>query len=183
VRSVATPGIWLYNLGRLVGYPLVGAAAAVVGGSLGASLAWWSRSLTLAVAAALAVAAVAVFLGEQRVARFLRVPEAARRPLFLATKRVGRGSPNGQLFALGLATALLPCATLSPVILLAASTGNASAGALTLVAFALGTLPAMTAVPLVPTLMVARLPAPALKAAAAAMLLIGSAAALMRLAH
>jgi uncharacterized protein len=63
-------------------------------------------------------------------------------------------SPLGQMLArvlprrglaLGLATGILPCGFLAGAWALAASTGNALSGALTMVAFSLATLPALAA--------------------------------------
>jgi sulfite exporter TauE/SafE len=180
-RSAKSPGLWLYNAGRLISYPLVGAVAATVGGSIGAALAALGTYVAVTVATLLAAAGIAVFLRHRSFAKTLRLSALIEQPLFKSLRRLGSWSPSAQLLALGGATALLPCATLSPVILLAASSGNASTGAMLLFAFALGTTPAMVAAPLLPTLLVARLPPRWLHVAAAMLLLVGSAATVLRL--
>ena len=60
---------------------------------------------------------------------------------------------SSQSFGLGLITVLLPCMTLHPLLLAATATRSPLHGALTLLAFALGTLPAMVSATYMPGLL------------------------------
>lgn len=123
-----------YQLGRFVSYSVLGLIVGAVGGAAAVSLpkAWGSALLSWSLALGLGLAAY----------RLWRRPRAAL--VQLTTKpadpshtheggfvaRLGRHP-----FAVGLATALLPCGALASAALIAASTGNAFDGALSMLAF------------------------------------------------
>jgi hypothetical protein len=128
-----------YQLGRLTTYATLGAVAGGLGGQLAAVTGVrWLAASALVLAAALfllqaaggwargggASSALGAWLGRQ-VAPLLRDP---------------RGSRG---YALGLALGLLPCGLLYGALAAAAASGGAVAGAGSMAAFAVGTMPAL----------------------------------------
>jgi sulfite exporter TauE/SafE len=143
-RSLVLPGLQ-FNAGRLVGYAVLGALA---GGILGAagdimglqSVGKWLRGLT-----ALMVLLIGLrFLLDWRGLDLIERSGAGlwRRILPLAVRISQRHDWIGRL-GLGLCWGFLPCGLVYTVLMTAASTGSSLAGATTMFAFGLGTLPAM----------------------------------------
>jgi hypothetical protein len=143
-RSLILPGLQ-FNAGRLLGYALLGALA---GGILGAagdimtlkSIGRWLRGLT-----ALMVLLIGLrFLLDWRGLDLIERSGAGlwRRILPLAVRISQRHDWIGRL-GLGLCWGFLPCGLVYTVLMTAASTGSSLAGATTMFAFGLGTLPAM----------------------------------------
>jgi hypothetical protein len=143
-RSLILPGLQ-FNAGRLLGYALLGALA---GGILGAagdimtlkSIGTWLRGLT-----ALMVLLIGLrFLLDWRGLDLIERGGAGlwRRILPLAVRISQRHDWIGRL-GLGLCWGFLPCGLVYTVLMTAASTGSSLAGATTMFAFGLGTLPAM----------------------------------------
>lgn len=126
-------GVATYSAGRALTYAVLGSAA----GLLGAALAQL-RLVGLVVAVAIVVAVSLQLAGVLPEPRF-----AAKwaTPVVRAAQR-GRGAPR---FALGAATALLPCGLVYAGLGVAVSSGTPLAGAAVMVAFALGTSPALVA--------------------------------------
>lgn len=142
-----SPGLWLYNSGRLLSYTMMGALAGLVGqsffsisGSVGSVV---SRFLALALVlwgASLWIPALAANGNQWGVLlqdRFLRLLPAA-------------GAGKGD-FSLGLLTVFLPCMTLGPALLTSITMASALQGSLLMLAFFLGTLPAMVVGPALQT--------------------------------
>ena len=138
-----------YHLGRLTTYAALGALAAVAGSGL-AHLPWLSRlsGVLLAVAALL-------FIG-QALRRFLPalpgwLPDVAQAPaawVRLISRGAGwfdRTTPGGGLL-LGLVLGFLPCGFLYAALAAAAASGGPARGALAMLAFGAGTIPALVAV-------------------------------------
>jgi sulfite exporter TauE/SafE len=143
-RSIALPALQ-FNLGRLLGYALLGALA---GGILGAAgeimalkpLGRWLRALT-----ALMVLLIGLrFLFGWRGLDLIEKGGAGlwRRIMPLAVRISQRHDWIGRL-GLGVCWGFLPCGLVYTVLITAASTGHAAAGAITMIAFGMGTLPAM----------------------------------------
>ena len=143
-RSLARPALQ-FNFGRLLGYAALGALA---GGILGAAgeimalkpLGKWLRGLT-----ALMVLLIGLrFLLDWRGLDVIERGGAGlwRRVLPVAVRISQRHDWLGRL-GLGICWGFLPCGLVYTVLMTAASTGSAIAGALTMFAFGLGTLPAM----------------------------------------
>ena len=143
-RSIALPALQ-FNLGRLLGYALLGALA---GGILGAAgeimalkpLGKWLRALT-----ALMVLLIGLrFLFGWRGLDLIEKGGAGlwRRIMPLAVRISQRHDWIGRL-GLGVCWGFLPCGLVYTVLITAASTGHAAAGAVTMIAFGMGTLPAM----------------------------------------
>jgi len=125
-------GTWLFHLGRLTGYALLGLVAASSIQSIG-----WLSIQTQAlrpVWSMLHVAAIALGL-------LLLV--TAKQPAFLDAsakrlwRRIGNSHPLTPL-GMGIAWALMPCGLLYSAVLVAGLTAHAFEGALVMLAFALG---------------------------------------------
>ena len=142
-----------YHSGRLLTYVLLGALLGLLGGAraiteLGGPFSPTAISQWLKVVVGITLIATGVVLLWGALAgRIVRIPE----PTKLITDRVwfrratdsvlARGPRWG--FALGALMGLLPCAPLLPVELAALATGWPLYGALTMLAFGLGTVPAL----------------------------------------
>ena len=141
--------LWLpaaqFNLGRLLGYAVLGAVAAGIVGAAGEIMelkAWgkWLRMLT---------ALMVLFIGFRFLAdwRGLDIIEKGGAGIWnrirpLAARVSQRHDWFGRT-ALGICWGFLPCGLVYTVLMTAASTGTSSSGALTMFAFGVGTAPAM----------------------------------------
>jgi sulfite exporter TauE/SafE len=135
-----------YNLGRLVTYVLLGAAA----GSLGAALDLGGSMLGVQrVAAVLAGAMMIVFglvaLARARGYRVRRVPLPAfvTRLVTVGHRRAADAPPLTRAWTIGMLTTLLPCGWLYAFAVTAAGTANPLHGAAVMAVFWAGTLPIM----------------------------------------
>jgi sulfite exporter TauE/SafE len=130
----------LYNFGRVITYALLGAVLGLIG--FGASLAGWQRGLSLGLGIMLILLAV-LQIGWLR--RFL--PRTGFTPFEnLLKKAFGRLMRRGSfsaLFGIGLLNGFLPCGLVYLALAGAVSTGSPELGALYMVLFGLGTVPAM----------------------------------------
>ena len=143
-RSVALPALQ-FNFGRVLGYAFLGAVAGGVLGAAGEIMALkplgkWLRALT-----ALMVFLIGLrFLLDWRGLDLIEKGGAGlwRRIMPLAVRISQRHDWIGR-FGLGICWGFLPCGLVYTVLVTAASTANAPAGAATMIAFGLGTLPAM----------------------------------------
>ncbi len=133
-----------YNLGRIVSYSTAGAIA----GALGASIGLVERAqLGLRLLAGVIMIAVGLYVAG--VARALRWMERAGAPLWalvapLARRAIPVRSYAGA-FRLGLLWGWLPCGMVYGALVAAVAAGSAVAGASTMLAFGLGTLPMLLA--------------------------------------
>jgi sulfite exporter TauE/SafE len=143
-RSAALPALQ-FNLGRLLGYALLGALAGGIIGAAGEIMALkplgkWLRALT-----ALMVALIGLrFLLDWRGLDLIEKGGAGlwRRVMPIAVKISQRHDWIGRL-GLGLCWGFLPCGLVYTVLMTAASTGSSLGGATAMLAFGTGTLPAM----------------------------------------
>lgn len=136
-----------YHLGRSTTYVLLGALA---GGTSGA----FAVAMDFKAFAALLLAVGAVYFASQALRSWglrLALPALPGNGLWggfvgktAAPLLRGRSALSG--YVLGLVLGLLPCGLLWGAIAVAAGTGRASAGAMALAAFAVGTVPALAAV-------------------------------------
>jgi uncharacterized protein len=132
-RRITGGALLPYHLGRLTTYAGLGALAAVGAGHLP-----WSgttSAILLLIGAVLFVAHVVRILPGLD-----RAPAGWTRAVTRVARRAGGGYP------LGVALGFLPCGLLYAALSAAAGSGNAALGALTMVAFGLGTAPALIAV-------------------------------------
>jgi sulfite exporter TauE/SafE len=141
-RGLPVAAALSFNAARLAGYALVGALLATAAGAATATLpfaATAGRILAATVLAALALRLLSGrdWLGVERLgAGFWRL----LRPAFA---RFGRLPPRWRPAALGLLWGFMPCGLVYSVLLLAATGGDAASGAATMLAFGVGTLPAL----------------------------------------
>jgi uncharacterized protein len=144
-----------YHATRLVAYASLGALAGGLGSALdrvGSSFGLGELGAFIA-ASALLLWGLPVLIGRRLPARLLQLGRGpARRPRLIErlerlwvtlAAHVRRQPPAWRAGALGLSSALLPCGWLYAFVALAAATGSAARGALLMVAFWSGTVPAL----------------------------------------
>jgi sulfite exporter TauE/SafE len=143
-RSLALPALQ-FNFGRVLGYALLGAVAGGVLGAAGEIMALkplgkWLRGLT-----ALMVLLIGLrFLLDWRGLDLIEKGGAGlwRRIMPVAARISQRHDWIGR-FGLGICWGFLPCGLVYTVLVTAASTGSPVAGAAVMIAFGVGTLPAL----------------------------------------
>jgi sulfite exporter TauE/SafE len=135
-----------YHLGRMIGYGVLGALAGGLAGVVALG-----TGFHYILAALLAVAALLMFAqASARIAALLPRMPAPRLPAGLE-RRLGAllAAPTGlRGIALGLMLSALPCGLLYGALAGAAATGSVLGGALAMVAFVAGTMPALMGVAL-----------------------------------
>lgn len=129
-RRVGSGALLPYHLGRLTTYAALGAIGAAAASQL---------PLPRLVSAALLLLGAALFLAHL-VKLLDRAPAGLTRLVAQFARRAGGGYP------LGVVLGLLPCGFLYAALAAAAATGNPLYGGLGMVAFGLGTAPALIAV-------------------------------------
>jgi uncharacterized protein len=147
------PQAWrpiLYQAGRLGSYGIAGAAAGTLGAGAGFAFAIsrWSELLRLATAVVVIAIGLDMSFASSARAGWLRAPERWGAALWRrlapgAQKRLPR-SPAWRALTLGMLWGWLPCGLVYSVLVAAAVSGSARSGAATMIAFGLGTLPAMS---------------------------------------
>ncbi|MGB8332092.1 MAG: sulfite exporter TauE/SafE family protein [Polyangiales bacterium] len=125
-----------YQVGRCVSYSVLGAIAGTIGGATAISLpqAWGSALLSWSLALGLGLAAIRLWRRPNQPLITLRT-KLDDPPPSIASRALGALSRHP--FAVGLGTALLPCGALAAAVLIAASTGSAAVGSLSMLAFAM----------------------------------------------
>ena len=142
----------LYHAGRLASYGAAGATAGALGAAVGFAfeLSRWSAMLRLATAAVVVVIGLDISLAASARIKWLRAPERwgalLWRRLLPAKRSSLPGTPAVRALVAGLLWGWLPCGLVYSVLVAAAVAGGAASGALTMVAFGLGTLPVMTGI-------------------------------------
>lgn len=134
-----------FNLGRILGYAILGAVAAGALGAAGQIIALESYAIWLRAATALMVFLIGLrFLLDRGGLNFIEKGGASlwKRVAPIAAKVSQRKDWIGRT-GLGICWGFLPCGLVYTVLVTAASTGTAASGALTMFAFGLGTAPAM----------------------------------------
>lgn len=178
LRRLAGAALLPYHLGRATGYAGLGAIA---GGAMGAvaslaAPALLAVPLGLAAAAMLgqAVARLPGRFAPPRLAHLLPAPRLPATALRFGTGLVAGGPAAARSFVLGLLLSALPCGLLYTALIGAAAAGGALAGALAMIAFVLGTMPALIGVALLGRFFGRRL-GPALRTASALALFVNAA--------
>lgn len=139
------PKALAYNLGRIVSYAVLGVIVAVLGKTMVDSIP------KLAAPVRLASGLLIILIGLQLAFnwRILAPLENAGAKLWRAVAPTAKGllpvESVGKALGLGLIWGLLPCGLVYSVLLLAASTADPVGGSLVMLAFGLGTMPAMVA--------------------------------------
>jgi uncharacterized protein len=174
-RSLRFGAALAFNGARLVSYGLVGGLLAAALGGLAAPsplplVAQGLRILASLVLAALALRLLAGrdLLGAERLGQLFW---ARLRPAFGGATRL---PPSLRPAALGLLWGFMPCGLVYSVLLVAAASGDALNGALTMLAFGAGTLPALIGVTLGGATLGQRLRRPALRRAAGGLVLLAA---------
>jgi len=135
----------LYNSGRITTYMLLGAAAGLAGGAIGAigrvaGLATGARMI----AGAAMILAGALMIGTAPANGLIAIDRVGLRTR--VSRAIARLLLSPHKFRLGLMLGLLPCGLIYAALLKAVDTSSAIAGALTMLAFGLGTAIALGAV-------------------------------------
>jgi sulfite exporter TauE/SafE len=158
-----------FNAGRLVSY-------AVLGGSIGALGSVLLLSQEMNGVITITVSMVMVVLGLQMLRLLPRVrllPPALSKSLTQRFQTVAAPEAKGGAFLLGASTFFLPCGFTQALQLYVLVQGNAWTGALIMLAFALGTLPALLSLSALSSFARAGFQKYFLKVAGAAVLLLG----------
>lgn len=126
-----------YQLGRLISYSTLGAFAGALGGVTAWSLpgAWGSALLSWSLALGLGLAALRLWRRPSQPLLKLRAKRNERNSATESLVSRALGVLGTHPFWVGLGTALLPCGALAAAVLIAASTGTAWLGSLSMLAF------------------------------------------------
>lgn len=141
------PFVCAYNSGRLISYAFAGAFFGMLGAEAGVLLPpAWAKGLGIAISTGFVIA-LGLYLGDWW--RGLGVFERLGTRLWRHLEPLGRRFlPVGRLreaFAIGLLWGWLPCGLVYAALALAFVSGGAGEGALSMLAFGVGTLPALLA--------------------------------------
>jgi len=146
-----TAQLLLYHSGRLAGYGIAGAIAGAAGAATGFvfEISRWNEILRLTTALVVIVIGLDIAFGASARIRWLRAPERWgawlwRRVAPIANRRLP-ASAAARALALGLLWGWLPCGLVYSVLLAAAVAGSAASGGAIMIAFGVGTVPAVAA--------------------------------------
>jgi uncharacterized protein len=155
MRGRAVPRGWtdtlrdagLYHVGRLSGYALAGAVFGSFGVALRSVLDFPMLILAVRSAAALLLILVAlrILLGWNTLAAIERLGARFWRSIQPLVRQAASTRPHTRSLLLGLLWGWLPCGLVYSMLLFAALSGDALTGAAIMLAFGIGTLPAMLA--------------------------------------
>lgn len=139
----------LYHVGRIAGYATAGAIAGALGAAAGSvfAVSRWGEILRLATAAVVIVIGLDLALGSSARSRWLRTPERWGARLWARivprARRLLPAAPVPRALMLGVLWGWLPCGLVYSALIAAAVAGDPWRGSATMMAFGLGTLPAM----------------------------------------
>lgn len=135
----------MFNGGRVFSYSLLGGIAALLLGAAGEALAVpaWSRWLRLLTAVLIALVGLRFLFDWQGIAQIEKAGAGLWRRMTPLVRRAASHPGLAGRLALGLCWGFLPCGMVYTVLLTAVSTGSFSNGFLTMLAFGVGTLPAL----------------------------------------
>lgn len=169
------PGLLAYQGGRIFTYTLLGLVAGLLGMTLSGSSGFSAAQQGLALLAGALMILFALYLAGWLPDPFARL-----------TQRIARGSGLSRWMAtaasgqqlrpwlmVGLLNGLLPCGLVYAGLALALTADTALTGGLMMLAFGLGTLPAMTAIPVLLRTVTARRRGQFMKLAAVLLILLG----------
>lgn len=134
-----------HSLGRLTTYVALGAVAGLLGGALDLAGRLGGVQRIAMLAAGGAVIAVGLVHAARAfgIAWFARARPARRSPFSSALVQLKARKPRTRAWLMGALTGLIPCGWLWAFVVTAGSTARVSTGALVMLAFWLGTVPAM----------------------------------------
>lgn len=134
-----------YNAARLLSYATVGALFGGLGYALGsaADIAQWSMVLRIGLGGLMLTIGLRLLLARRGASMFERAGGRLWSRLAPLTRRLNPAGRARDLFLLGLVWGYLPCGMVYSMLAVAALSGTATNGALTMLAFGAGTLPAM----------------------------------------
>jgi sulfite exporter TauE/SafE len=139
------PKALAYNLGRVLTYTILGVAVAALGKASVASIPNLAAPLRLATGILIILVGLQLAFGW----RLLAPVESAGARLWQKVAPAAKGlvpvETQVQALGLGLIWGLLPCGLVYSVLLMAATSAEPASGALVMIAFGLGTTPAMLA--------------------------------------
>lgn len=140
-----------YNAGRVTTYTIVGAVAGALGGNLTRLVPLMKLQSWVALVSAVLLAGFGLAaLGLLRMPRSIQSPDPTRLPGFArALRRVASSGGAGGTLGLGLMLGLLPCGFSMSAFSRALGASSALHGAALVLAFGLGTFPAMLGVGLI----------------------------------
>lgn len=176
---ITSRGIWLYNLGRLLSYTGAGFLVGKVTSSLDASIPLAGNAISWTIGIAL----IAFALIHPWRHNLIKSASQSFQFLNRAVRQLNRIPSDARDFSLGFITVMLPCMTLSPALAFAAATKSPWQASVMMLAFYLGTLPAMLSATSVPVIIGKRLPAWANRFGVALFLLIAGIITIMRTYH
>lgn len=134
-----------YNAGRLSSYAMVGAIVGYLGFALGdaAGIAHWSLVLRVALGAVMLLIGLQMLRRRGGALLFERAGARLWARIAPLTRHLKHGERTADLFAMGLLWGWLPCGMVYSMLAVAAVSGSAEHGAGVMLAFGLGTLPAL----------------------------------------
>ncbi|POY37511.1 hypothetical protein C3K47_07030 [Solitalea longa] len=162
--------VLIYNLGRVISYSLIGLLFGLLG--LGFKLAGFQQSLSIALGILILMIAIFPYFSKFR----LNTSYILFKPIGLIKNAIAKLFSKPQLsslFSIGLLNGLLPCGFVYLGIIWTTSLGSAYQGALFMVFFGLGTIPAMLGVGLMGNIIDLKLRNKIKRAIPAFMLLMG----------
>ena len=134
-----------YNLGRILTYAIIGAGVAVLGKSAVASIPELMAPIRLASGALIIFVGLQLAFGWRILAPLENAGARLWKRIAPAAKSLVPVNTIPQALGLGLIWGWLPCGLVYSVLLLAATTAEPGGGGLVMIAFGLGTMPAMVA--------------------------------------
>jgi sulfite exporter TauE/SafE len=158
-----------FNVGRIVSYTVLGGVIGALGSALILSP-MISGILTVGAAVVMILLGVRMLRLLPAITRFIpRMPNSFANFI----RHLAEGDARGGAFALGAATVFLPCGFTQALQLYVLSKGSVATGALTMLAFSLGTLPTLLSLSFVSSLAAGGLQRYFLKFAGAAIIVLG----------
>ncbi len=135
----------VYNGGRLLSYAFVGAVFGYLGFALGdaTGIARWSLILRVALGVVMLMIGLQLLRRRGGASAFERAGARVWSRLAPLTRHLNPADSTRDLFAMGLLWGWLPCGMVYSMLAVAAVSGSALSGAVIMLAFGLGTLPAL----------------------------------------
>lgn len=131
-----------YNLGRVISYTAIGFVLGAVGFLAGGG-GQVGMSLLLQGILKMIAGLFMVIMGINMLNLFPWLRKATIRPPRFLARRISRKKAGSRPFVVGLLNGFMPCGPLQSMWIVALATGNPLAGALSMLAFSLGTVPLM----------------------------------------